>query len=488
MDNLIPKPVSVTPTTGTYSLTANTRIYIEPANTELQAIGHYFAERLINATGYAIQVSPTSGTPPKGNIHLTTENGDAALGEEGYELTVTPDGVTLRAYQPAGLFRGLQTLRQLLPPDIESESLRPGPWRIPAGTIRDMPRFAYRGAMLDVTRHFFSVEDVKRYIDLISYYKINTLHLHLSDDQGWRLEIKSWPKLTTVGSLTEVGEGSGGFYTQEQYADIVDYALKRYITIVPEFDMPGHTNAALSSYEELNCDNVAPAPYTGTEVGFSSLCIDKEITYQFVDDVVREVAAITPGPYIHIGGDEAASTAPDDYVRFIEQVQDIVQSHNKQMIGWEEIAQTKLLPTSVAQYWSRGVVRGAAEQGAKIIMSPAPKAYLDMKYDATTQLGQNWAGYSTVQDAYKWEPTTQVKDVGEESILGVEAPLWTEVILTMDDIEYMVFPRLLGHAEIGWSPQEGRNWDEYRVRLGTFAPRFAAMEIDFYKSGEVPWQ
>ena len=198
--------------------------------------------------------------------------------------------------------------------------------------------------MLDVARHFLSVDEVKRYVDLMAIHKLNRLHLHLADDQGWRIEIGSWPNLAAHGGSTEVGGGAGGFYTHAQYSELVRYAAERFITIVPEIDMPGHTNAALASYAELNCDGVAPPLYTGIEVGFSALCVDKEITYTFIDDVVREIAAITPGPWFHIGGDEVKTLAPERYARFIERVQTIVQSHGKQMIGWDEIAAADAAP------------------------------------------------------------------------------------------------------------------------------------------------
>jgi len=208
------------------------------------------------------------------------------------------------ARTPAGLFYGVQTLRQLLPAAVEYSAAFPRPMRLPAARVVDAPRFAWRGAMLDVARHFIEAAEVKRFVDLMALYKLNRLHLHLSDDQGWRLEIRSRPNLTRHGGSTEVGGGPGGFYTQEQYADLVRYAQERFVTIVPEIDMPGHTNAALASYPELNCNGVAPALYTGTEVGFSALCVESEATYRWIDDVVREIAALTPGAYFHIGGEE----------------------------------------------------------------------------------------------------------------------------------------------------------------------------------------
>jgi hexosaminidase len=359
---------------------------------------------------------------------------------------------------------------------------------LPAGQIRDWPRFTWRGAMLDVARHFFSVQDVESYIDLLSQYKINRLHLHLSDDQGWRIEIRSWPRLAEIGGSTQVGGGPGGYYTQAQYAELVEYARQRYITIVPEIDLPGHTNAALASYAELNCDGSAPPLYTGIEVGFSSLCVDKEITYQFLSDVIKELAALTPGDYLHIGGDEAAATSPADYIRFIERVQPIVQAAGKQMVGWEEITRANLGQAAIAQYWNSSVAQITPQAGVPLIISPANRTYLDMKYVPATSLGLMWAGTVEVQDAYRWDPASVVAGVTEADILGVEAPLWSETLLTLTDIEYMAFPRLIGIAEIGWSPQQGRSWDEYRLRLGAQAARLEELDVTFYHSPQVPWQ
>lgn len=486
--NLIPLPVLVNETGKTFNLTTAADIYVQPGTGELLALGQYLADKLNPATGFDMQALPTSGHPMPGNIFLTTTGNHIDLGNEGYELTITPDQVTLCAYQLAGLFRGIQTIRQLLPVSIDSQEPQPGPWAMATGTIRDYPRFAWRGAMLDVARHFFTVPDVKRFIDLMAYYKLNHLHLHLSDDQGWRIMIKSWPNLAIIGGSSAVGGGPGGYYTQEDYADIIAYAQDRYIMVVPEIDMPGHTNAALASYAELNCDGVAPALYTGIEVGFSSLCIEKEVTYKFIDDVIMELAALTPGPYIHIGGDEALTTQITAYKTFMERIQAIVQAHHKQMIGWEEIAQINLLNPSIAQHWCSELARNAAGLGARIIMSPASKAYMDMKYDPSTVLGSSWAGCIGIQDAYSWDPALQLEGVLEEAILGVEAPLWTETIQTMQDIEFMVFPRLPGYAEIGWSPATSRDWQAYKTRLGAHGLRLTRLRINFYRSPEIDWE
>ncbi len=485
---VIPLPVSAKATGGTFTLASGAKIYVEAGNNELQAIGQYLADKLRPSTGYALPVLSVAGAPQNGNIHLTTLGGDPGLGEEGYELTVTQAGVRLSASRPAGLFRGIQTIRQLLPAAIDNSSLQPGAWAMPTGVIRDGPRFAWRGTMLDVARHFFKVEDVKRYIDLAAYYKINYFHMHLTDDQGWRIEIKSWPKLTEIGGNTALGGGPGGYYTQEEYAEIVAYAQSRYITLVPEIDMPGHTNAALVAYPELNCDGKTPAPYVGTEVGFSSLCIQNEEIYHFVNDVVKELAALTPGAYIHIGGDEARATKAEEYIPFIERVQQIVQANGKQAIGWDEIAQAKLLPSTIAQRWNKDGAHPNLEQATKVIMSPAAKAYLDLKYTERTTLGQNWAGYIEIPDGYQWDPGTIMPGISEQHVFGVEAPLWSETLETMADIEMMAFPRLLGYAEIGWSPQAGRSWEEYKVRLGAHGARLSALGVNFYQSALVPWK
>jgi hexosaminidase len=486
---LIPIPASVTEAEGFFTLTDSTTVYVQEGADDLQPIGQYLTDKLNPSTALGLEVKTTATAPGPGHIYLGIKN-DAQLGEEGYELIISTEGVQLLANKPAGLFRGIQTLRQTLPASVEKAEKQSDSWKIPAGTIRDYPLYEYRGAMLDVARHFFSVEDVKRYIDLIAAYKINVLHLHLSDDQGWRIEIKSWPRLTEYGSITQVGGGEGGFYTQEQYTDIVKYAHFQYITIIPEIDMPGHTNAALASYPELNCNEKDPNPklYSGIEVGFSTLCTTKEVTYKFVDDVVRELAALTPGPYLHVGGDESRVTPMEEYIPFINRVQDIVQSHGKQMIGWNEVTNASLKPNSVAQYWAKAeYAQSAAKQNAKVIMSPATKAYLDMQYDSTTKLGLHWAAYIEIDSSYIWNPATMVPGVTKVNILGVEAPVWTETITNMEELEYMAFPRLPGLAEIGWSPQSARDWEGYRTRLGNQARRLKAMDINYYPSKQIPW-
>ncbi|SDG24625.1 hexosaminidase [Lentzea fradiae] len=486
--SLVPAPVSVQARAGvTHTLAASAKIYTAPAAKD---VGAFLAGVLRPSTGYALPVSETTGTPSDG-ISLLLSGAPGTVGQQGYQLDVAANAVVLRANTTEGLFAGVQTLRQLLPAAVESKTVQPGPWTVPGVQVVDHPRFAYRASMLDVARHFHPVAAVKRYIDQLALYKINYFHLHLSDDQGWRIAIDSWPRLTTYGGSTQVGGGPGGYYTKAQYSEIVRYAAARKITVIPEIDMPGHTNAALASYAELNCDGQAPPLRTDIEVGYSSLCVGKEITYQFVEDVVREIAALTPGPYFHIGGDEAHSTPDADYQTFMNRVLPIVKKYGKTALGWHEFVKTTSDTATIPQYWgtttTNAVVQAAAARGHKVIMSPANKAYIDQKYHAGTPLGLSWAGLIEVQDAYNWNPGTHLNGVPESAVLGVEAPLWTETLVTSQDIEFMAFPRLAGHAELGWSPWSTHDWEQFKVRLGNQAPRWTTMGINFYRSAQVPW-
>jgi hexosaminidase len=484
---LIPKPASIQQTEGAFELNNETAVLVSGGDEVWKRVAYFLSNKMAESFGKDISVVDAGQGNPESNFIIFQKSNDPQLGNEGYLLEIADASIKISANSPAGAFYAVQTIFQLLPEGFGKDKTEN--FALAAGTIKDFPEYGMRGSMLDVSRHFFGVEDVKRYIDYLAFYKMNTLHLHLSDDQGWRIEIKSWPKLTEHGGSTQVGGGKGGFYTQEQYKDLVKYAQERFITIIPEIDMPGHTNAALASYAELNCNNTAPELYTKTEVGFSTLCVRKDITYKFIDDVVRELAAITPGPYIHLGGDESHVTKKADFIYFINRIQPIPKKYGKKMIGWEEIAQAKLDSNTIVQYWSNAEhAKEAVKQGAKIIMSPASKLYLDMKYDTTTKLGLKWAGLIEVDSAYNWTVSKRVEGIPRESILGVEAPLWTETLTTMDEIEYMVFPRLPGVAEIGWSPESGRSWDEYKTRLARHGPRMKAMGIDFYESNKVAWE
>jgi len=439
---LVPLPVEMSNTEG--------YLYVDPD------VSH----DLSGADAGAVEYLKSKNVPA---LPLTTTiDPELTLPRGAYLLQITPAGITINAGDTAGVFNGTTTLEQVVAfsPDSERGLF------LPAGTITDMPRYAYRSYMLDVARTFFGVDTVKAVIDRIAPYKINHLHLHLSDDQGWRIEIKSWPKLTEIGGRFEVDGTPGGFYTQEEYKEIVRYAASRNVTIVPEIDMPGHTNAALSAYAELNLDGKARDPYTGTEVGFSTLDANKEVTYQFVDDVVRELAAITPGPYIHLGGDESAVTPHDDYVKFVREAQQIILKHGKKAMGWDEVALAGLAEGTVAQLWNHTEYALMAKQlGNKVLFSPATRTYLDMQYDSTSRIGLHWAAYIEVDSAYLWDPEAMVDGITDADIMGIEAPLWGETIRSIEDIDYLTFPRLLAIAEVAWTPQPKRNYEDFLRRL-----------------------
>lgn len=383
---------------------------------------------------------------------------------EAYRLTITRTEIRIQGASPAGVFRGLQTLRQILAASTPDPTTRVRV--LPLGVIEDAPELSYRGTMLDVARHFFTVAEVKQYIDQIAQYKINALHLHLSDDQGWRIEIKAYPRLTEIGAATEVGGGPGGYYTQEDFLELQNYAAQRFIQIIPEIDMPGHTNAAIVAYPELNVNGKAVSPYTGTAVGFSTFDARNEAVYTFIDQVVQEISALSTSPYFHLGGDESHVTSKEDYVFFVERVGEIIRTHQKTPMGWDEVAQTDLGPGSVAQFWSSEKnALAAADKKMKVLMSPAKKAYLDMQYDSLSPYGLHWAGYISVQDAYNWDPLSYVPGLDADQILGIEAPLWSETISDSSGLEYLAFPRLIGLAELGWTPQSLRSWEDFNRRL-----------------------
>ena len=486
MGDVIPAPMVVRPEPGAdFALTEST-VLSAGGGAAAAPAAPWLAKLLRHGTGFALPLVPADGHSDN-VITLELGTGDPDLGDEGYTLTVHPGSVVIRAGTASGLFHGAETLRQMLPAGIENANGR-GPWVVPGGSMVDRPRYPWRGAMLDVARHFFSVADVERFIDEIALYKVNVLHLHLTDDQGWRVAIGGWPRLTAVGGSSEVGGGPGGHYTQEEFGRIVVHAASRHVTVVPEIDMPGHVHAALASYPELNRDGTAPPLYTGIDVGFSSLCAEMPITYRFMEDVVSELAAMTPGPYIHIGGDEASSTPPADYSAFIERAGRIVAEHGKIPVVCAEATAVPLPPGrwrstgtpppgGTASTRRRGPASGLCSPPRTGVTStrsttPAPRS------DSPGQARPAWS-------AYDWDPAGY--GVPDDRLEGVEAPLFSETLATMGDIEQMAFPRLPGIAEIGWSPWAAHDWSSYRSRLAAQAPRWEAMGLNFHRASEVPW-
>jgi len=495
MSDIVPLPAVLQPNTAaSYQITSATVIYTDAGSAAANQVGQYLAGILDPSTGYTLPVTPTSAAPT-GGIALLLSGAPGSVGAQGYELDVTDTGVVIRAEQPAGLFAGVETLRQILPAQVEASTVQPGPWTVPGGHVLDYPRLAYRGAMLDVSRHFFTVAQVEQYIDQLALYKINYLHLHLSDDQGWRIAINGWPNLTTTGASTEAGGGPGGYYTQAQYQQIVGYAQSRYITIVPEIDMPGHFTAALASYGELNCSGVAPAVDTSTGTIGNSLCTTAPVARTFIDDVVGQLAAITPGPYIDLGGDESVGVSAANYATFMTWAQQDVVKYGKIPLGWDAITGSTLEPSTVAEYWGAtgaAQMATAAANGTRIIMAPASSAYIDQKYTNSSIIGLSWAGNIDMETAYGWDPATYLAGVPASAIYGIEAPLWAETVDTLQDIDYQAFPRITAYAELGWSPEAVTGasgaYANFADRVAAQGPRWDVMGITYEHSTEIPWQ
>ncbi len=457
-------------------------------------------------------VTPLTGSALDGDertIELRIEPGGAP---ESYVLAADEASVVVTGADAAGLFHGVQTLAQLVHESADG-------WVVDAVEVEDAPRFRYRGVMLDVARHFHPVATVEAFIDRAALLKFNHLHLHLTDDQGWRLHLDAHPELTRVGSDTSVGGDPGGFYTKDDYRHLVAYAAARHITVVPEIDMPGHTHAVGLAYPQLVeapvlSDHIletvaafggdAPAvgvAYDGMAVGFSSLRIGDERTYDFVADVFGELAGMTPGPYLHVGGDEALGTDPADFAAFIARATEIIADLGKTPIAWHEAgAAADIASGTIGQYWgyvtpTDGMDAKAlafVRNGASLILSPADAIYLDMKQSADSPLGLTWArGVTDVRRAYEWEPTEVIDGVAEDDILGVEAPLWTETVRTLADIDELAFPRIAAAAEAAWSPAVGaselRTWESFRERVAAQAPLWSAQGIGFHRSEGIPW-
>jgi hexosaminidase len=500
---LVPLPADVVVHEGRMPVTAKTRVHGHSPAIDA------FLSSVVRRGGPDIARGDAAGAvPAPGDIVLAIDPGAAA--SEGYRLRVG-DHAEVTGADAAGLFYGVQTLLQMLRPDSDGDGDGDG-WSIARSAIDDAPRFAHRGVMLDVTRHFFGVDDVKRFIDATSALKFNRLHLHLSDDQGWRVQIDSWPRLTEVSSSN--GD-PGGFYTKDDYREIVAHAAARHMMVIPEIDLPGHTHAIGVAYPELveapvlndalisqseklgHALPVAGESYEGWGVGHSSVRIREERTYDFVRDVVRELAEMTPGPYIHIGGDESLGTTQEDFDHFSERATRIVVEAGKTPVAWHEMgAAAGIAEGTVGQYWGMKTPTGShaaeaahfVERGGALIMSAADAAYLDMKYSADFPLGLTWAGIVDVRASYDWEPT-DVLDVPDAAILGIEAPLWSETTRTLDDVEQLVFPRAAAQAEIGWSPRSGalRGWESFRRRLGGLAPLWKAEGIHYHPAADIPW-
>ena len=452
---------------------------------EAEAIGVIVAAQLSVLLEREVPVSHDDGRP--GAIVLRLLGGGAGASSPGaYRIQVDSVRALVTAVDLDGLRHGAVTLRQLLVPTADGgRGLRPA-------FVVDAPRFSWRGLHLDVARSFIEVATVTKVIDVMAALKLNVLHLHLTDDQGWRLEIPSRPLLTQVSGLTAVDGGRAGFYTAADYAHLQAYAGARGITVIPEIDMPGHVNAAQHAYGELTPSGEPLPAYTGTDVGFSRLHPDLPATLPFVRDVVTDVAAMTRGPYLHIGGDEALTMTRPEYSRTVSAIAEQVRVAGKTLVGWQEITQTPLAPGTIVQFWDPRAdtsdVVDAAWQGARVVLSPAQHVYLDMKYDGDSPVGSDWTGNTELRDAYEWEPMEALLGLLPGSIAGVEAALWTETVHTDEDLFTLLLPRLAAVAEVAWSVPPRRSWPDFAVRVARYAPTWDAAGLPWYRSPQVAWE
>jgi hexosaminidase len=510
-DRIIPKPTSTQPRNGAFTLTSSTKIFADN-------LAHESADQLVEMLAPALgaRLGIVSDTPELNCIGLRVDPGLPELGREGYRLEVAPDRVSLIAQTREGIFWGLQSLRQLLPTQIFSRvPIRGVSWEIPCGTIEDRPRFNWRGFMLDCARHFMPIEFIYETIDLLALHKLNVFHWHLTDDQGWRIEIKKYPKLTEIGGWrketlighalsndkhTYDGKPHGGFYTQDQIRDVVKYAALRNITVVPEIEMPGHSQAAIAAYPHLGNTTDHVDVWTSWGVNPSILNVD-ETTIQFYQDVLSEVMDLFPTPLIHVGGDEAPKdqwkASPRAQARmaklglkneeelqswFIRRMEEFLTRHGRKLVGWDEILEGGLAPRALVMSW-RGEEGGvaAANSGHDVVMTPSKHVYFD-HYQSENRDMEPLAigGFTPIEQVYQYEPVPAVLDEQAAThVLGAQAQLWTEYVPNQSHAQYMTYPRLCALAEAVWSPRKGRAFSEFLPRLKLHLERLKLLGVNY---------
>src|SRR6185312_12489417 len=514
--SVIPLPQKMEMREGAFHLTGSTAIYVDSTSRETAP---FLAERLRASTGYPLKVTTKSRADAAiaGGILLTTRNANTNLGPEGYELIAAPDSVVIRAPTQAGLFYGVQTLFQLLPPEIfSSNRVQNVDWQIPCVQIEDWPRFKWRGILFDVSRHFFNKAEVETVLDAMALHKLNTFHWHLTDDHGWRIEIKKYPKLTQIGAWRP-GAGFGfdpkasdaygpdgrygGFYTQNDIRDVVKYAAARHITIVPEIEMPGHSTAALAAYPQYSCTGGPFEPLMTAGIFNGIYDPSKEETFEFLAGVLKEVGQLFPGKYIHVGGDEVpkdtwkTNAACQSLMKreglkneeelqswFMRRIEKIVNSTGHSMIGWSEILQGGLATNAAVMDWIGGA-RDAANAGHYVVMTPTAYCYFDF-YQSTNKAAEpeaaGWGGPLPLDKMYSFEPMPADMPASLQSyILGTQGNLWTERIPNLRHAEYMLFPRACALAEVSWSAQNARDWDDFMRRLQLHVQRLSELNINY---------
>lgn len=511
--NLIPAPVAIEQETGAFHLNAQTSIWLNTENANTVALANLLADQLRAATEFSLPIDQDKKSNNTIELLIDPQYHE---NEEAYSLVVNTDKVVLTASSEKGLFIGTQTIRQLLPKEVELRAAKGIDWTIPNVRISDEPRFKWRGMHLDVSRHFFSKEYIKRFLDYMALYKMNTFHWHLTDDQGWRIEIKKYPELTSKGAFREENkhdrecnklakdnpdfeitpgffqeiEGKklyGGFYTQEDIKEIIAYAAIRNILIVPEIDMPGHFKAAIDNYPEVSCFGKPDWGHT-----FSSpLCAGSEQAFELVEHILSEVMELFPGPYIHIGADEVEKTnwkkckkcqarikkeqlADEHELQsyFVHRVEKFVNSKGKKMVGWDEILEGGMSKSALMMYW-RGWVPDAptqaVKQGNEVVMSPSSHCYFDYKQDART-----------LEHLYSFEPVPDgLSETESKQILGGQGNIWTEYIPSEARLDYMCMPRMLALSEVLWTPKEQKNWEDFFIRIKTHFGRLDEMNVNY---------
>jgi len=513
--SLIPKPVSVEEHEGFFELNSKTTIHLSEENEQTKFLGSYLNDFIYSATWIKHQVITNKSTPDSGiYLHLNTDSNIDS--QEGYQLIVTENLVTISAPTAAGLFYGIQTLRQLLPVEIEYQKPSMAPvnteWTIPAIEITDYPRFEYRGMHLDVARHFFPVEFVKKYIDLLAMHKMNRFHWHLTEDQGWRIEIKKYPKLTEIGAwrdstlIGNYGSGvydnvrHGGFYTQEEIKEVVEYAQRRHITIIPEIEMPGHSSAALAAYPQFGCFDKEYHVQSTWGV-FEDIYCPQEETFDFLEDVLTEVMGLFPSKYIHIGGDEAPkkqweeSEIAQEVIKreglkdehelqsyFIQRIERFLNENGRQIIGWDEIMEGGLAPQATVMSW-RGEAGGiqAAKIQHDVIMTPNGTNYFDhFQAEPTEDEPISIGGMTKLEDVYAYDPVPEELTPDEvKYILGSQGNVWSEYLHSGKKVEYMAYPRAIALAEVVWSPAMNKDWEDFLVRLQQHFQRLDILDVNY---------
>ncbi|GAB5409514.1 MAG: hypothetical protein BalsKO_18790 [Balneolaceae bacterium] len=519
--SVTPKPVSVSFGEGSFKINPELKIFY--SGTNARGVSEFLNSLLFVTNWKGYDIEPFNDNALNGSIYLAINTEFNPENKEAYSLRVSEQGIFIEASTTAGLFYGIQTLRQLLPTQIEhtDPSLIPKNtvWEIPAVEIYDYPRFGYRGMHLDVARHFFPVDFVKKYIDLLAMYKFNRFHWHLTEDQGWRIEIKKYPKLTEIGAwrdstlIGNYGSGKydgiryGGYYTQEEIREIVAYATDRHITVIPEIELPGHSSAAIAAYPELGCFNQEIEVVTSWGV-FEDIYCPKEETFEFLEDVLDEVIELFPSTYIHIGGDEAPKKQWEEseiaqavikreglkdehelQSYFVGRIEKYLNSKGRQIIGWDEIMEGGLAPQATVMSW-RGESGGieAAKMQHDVIMSPNASNYFD-HYQAEPIENEPIAigGLTTLKDVYEYEPIpSELNEEEAKYILGAQANVWTEYIHTGAKVEYMAFPRAIALAEVLWSPKDSKEWLEFLAfRLHPAFKRLHILGVNYAKHHDV---